>query len=243
MASLRGPASGAVSGALMGAELGSIIPGLGTLLGTGIGGLLGGLGALGGRELPKGVMSGKDARKLLGQGLTVDQILSLGPVGSFHPGKSMRQFEKMGISQEDAYRLLASGGQGAGAGKLAKKFPQLAATVGQFGGMASGAGPMGVPGFEAMLPAIMGNQAAFINPAASQWLSSLFPSAAPTQPAPIPLGVPGFGGLPGFSGGGKPGPAPNPFLGLNALAGPFGNGGGPISPSVPRFGVQRNPLR
>lgn len=39
-------------------------------------------------------------------------------------------------------------------------------------------------------------------------------------------------GMPGMVGGGQGarGPAPSPFLSLARFAGPFGNGGGPISP-------------
>ncbi len=39
-------------------------------------------------------------------------------------------------------------------------------------------------------------------------------------------------GMPGMVGGGlgARGPAPNPFLSLARFAGPFGNGGGPITP-------------
>lgn len=42
----------------------------------------------------------------------------------------------------------------------------------------------------------------------------------------------GMGGMSGMVGGGmgSRGPAPNPFLSLARFAGPFGNGGGPISP-------------
>lgn len=235
MPSVRNNATGAASMAATGAQLGSMIfPGIGTAIGAGLGAIGGWLGA-GGRELPKGVMSGQDARKLLGQGLTVDQILAMGPVGTFHPGKSMKQFTKMGLSEQDAYRLLSSGGQGAGAGKLAKMFPQLAAVASQMGSPAQGGGPMGVPAFQAMLPAIMGNQAAFMNPAAQQWLGSMFPAGGFQPPAPAPT-FPGGGSAPiPFEGNkpqpGKPGPAPSPFLGLHALAGPFGNGGGPMIPN------------
>lgn len=41
----------------------------------------------------------------------------------------------------------------------------------------------------------------------------------------------GFQGGSNSGGTGSRGPAPNPFQGLLRYAGPFGNGGGPISPS------------
>lgn len=71
---------------------------------------------------------------------------------------------------------------------------------------------------------------------ANPFLAAGIKAGAPPMPAgPIKpdLGTMYAGGTPGFYAGGQntsPGPAPNPFLGLNRLAGPFGNGGGPIAP-------------
>lgn len=50
-----------------------------------------------------------------------------------------------------------------------------------------------------------------------------------------------LGGMGGTNSGGvgTRGPAPNPFIGLRRFAGPFGNGGGAISP---RFGGQGRPF-
>ena len=240
-------------------------------------------GVFGPKGLPKGVMSGQDARKMLQSGYSIDDVLMKGPVGTYHPGKSMRQFEKMGVDPLDAYRLLASGG--VGINKLAKKFPQLAAEFqksgGQNGGFGigqdGGMGPMDFDPFMAMMPAIMGNQSMFSNPNASSWLQSVFGGQLgfpgghvpfPGQPSPFPEGpvspgrpFPFPGGqpfpLPFGSGGGfsrgdkgmgppqigapwlrgsmgpapsKPGPSPSPFARLDGLAGPFGNGGGPLTP-------------
>lgn len=207
-------------------------------------------GLFGGKGLPKGVMSGEDARKLIKAGYSVDDVLMKGPVGTYHPGTSMRAFEKMGVSPEDAYRLLASGG--VGLTKLSNKFPELAKEFQKNGGLGGGfgigttpaqMGPMGFDPFMAMMPAIMGNQSLFSNPNAAGWLQSVFgnlpgfqqpginmgrPSGIP--PGGIPLGVPGRGGYNGPVGKTPPGPSPSPFAGLRGLAGPFGNGGGPMLP-------------
>jgi hypothetical protein len=203
-------------------------------------------GLFGGKGLPKGVMSGQDARKLLGAGYSVDDVLMKGPVGTYHPGQSMRQFEKMGVDPMDAYRLLASGG--VGLSKLAKKFPELAAKFQKQGGLGGSGiggggasmGPMGFDPFMAMLPALMGNQSLFSNPNASGWLNQVFAQQMPQMvqpgrpsgipPGGIPLGVPGRGGYNGPVGKTPPGPSPDPFVGLRGLSGPFGNGGGSMLP-------------
>lgn len=244
---------GAAAGAATGAKIGSFFPGIGNIIGGVIGGALGGIsGAMKGRKLPTGVMSGTAAGKLFKKGLSVDEILAQGPVGTFHPGKSLRHLVKLGIPEQDAYRLLAS--SGVSGAKLARAFPELAKTyegsgiIGVGGpGIGSqydgGAGQMAA--FQSLMPTVLNTPGALQRPEAAQWLQSLFAPQQPTTGSSVPMPFEGgLGALGSLAGGIKsggytpwvnpsaPGPDANPLRTLQAFSGPFGNGGGALVPTM-----------
>lgn len=171
-------------------------------------------------QRPPGTIGTDQVLKFLNRGMNLDQIMAMGPMSSRHIGRSQNKLMKAGLTPEQIQQL-RGGGFGIGAG-------------------GAGAGPMGMDPFQAMLPSLFGQSALFSNPAASQWLQSLFQTQQQQQPqvlgAPMPFegpGIPNFGPQMPQPGKGRPGPAPNPFVGLRSLSGPFGNGGGALTPFQP----------
>ena len=174
---------------------------------------------------PAGTIGTDQVLSMLRQGMSLEEIMAMGPMSSRFMANSQRKLMKAGLSAEDIQKLRAG--------------------PGAFGG--GGAGPMGMEAFQGLLPGLFSNPAVFSNPAAQGWLQSLFPSG-PAAGAPSAPPSPGFQPWV-WSGSGRdgPGPAPNPMLGLQSLAGPFGNGGGPLVPpnfpSGPRDRARISPFR
>lgn len=181
-------------------------------------------GLFGGKDYqrPAGTIGTDQVLNLLKQGLSVDQIAGMGPMSSRFMANAQRKLTKAGLSAADIQKL--RGG-----------------AFGPMSGLGGSPGPMGMDAFQSLMPSFAGNPAVFSNPAAAGWLSSLFAQAAsPSGPVPVPP-TPGPTPIPfndrfspwrDYNPKGVPGPAPNPTLGLAALAGPFGNGGGPMIPDM-----------
>lgn len=204
-------------GSTVGSIAGAFFGPAGSAIGGSLGGLLGSAFGGSGFKRPPGTIGTDQIVKLLQQGLSFDDILAQGlPFVPRHQQKAVQKLTRAGLDPQQIAQLRNPAASGAGAG------------------------PFGIPAFQSLLPALAGNPALFSNPAAAGFLSSLFPSAPAQTPAPsplpLPLGLPG--GFNPFGGAGKPGPSPNPTVGLRALSGPFGNGGGPISPT---FGARGGP--
>jgi hypothetical protein len=209
---------------MWGAVAGAVAP----MVFDALGGLFGGSDY----QRPEGTIGTDQVIKMLKSGMKPEQIAQIAPMSSRFMGHAQKKLMKHGLSPEQI-QMLRGGSMGMGGGP----------------GAAMGGGPMGMGAFQAMMPAIMSNSSAFANPAAAGWLQSLFPqSPGGVVPgnypgggtSPLPLG--GGGGFAPWRSPGKPGPAPSPFVGLNRLSGPFGNGGGPMVPGMQnmmtRFGAR-----
>lgn len=210
-------------GMATGAGIGAMFGPLGAGIGAALGGIGQSLGLFGGKERPPGTLSTDHILRLLREGKKPEEIAGLGPAAFMRPGRATRRLEKAGLSMEDIMMLRDGPMGGAGGG-------------GNVGG-----GPAGMAAFQALLPALMAQPAAFSNPAAASWLASLFPKAGPAPTSPSPQFPMPFEGQPTGNRGtakiGLRGPMPDPFVGLRRLAGPFGNGGAGIIPfNMPRIG-------